>query len=88
LSILKQTIASYPNLFKSSAGENEEGDGRGKKTFVQKWGWVTTIDNLSGRDLTKWDYFFDLPMTEFLNIVCYYIDREENDKKRDEQNRL
>jgi hypothetical protein len=72
---IKQLIERYPNLFpQSTKGIGEETQGN---EFAKKWGWVATIDNLSNNDKTKWDYFLNLPIIQFLNLLSYHIDHSE-----------
>ena len=81
---IKQIIGQYPKLFPEQIG----GDGEPVENFNTKWGWVATIDNLAGHDKTKWDYFFNLGLKEFLNVVSYHIDHTEEIKRQNAGTRL
>jgi len=35
------------------------------------------IHNLSNNDRTKWDFFFEMNVIEFLNTVCFYVDKAD-----------
>lgn len=84
---LQQIIGRYKNLFPQSVeGVGEETSGN---EFIKKWGWVATIDNLANNDKTKWDYFFKLPIIQFLNLLSYHIDHSEEIKRQaNEKSRL
>jgi hypothetical protein len=71
---LTRIIYSYKNLFGGGSGSDSKG-------FESKWGYIVTIDNLANRDATKWEYFFKMNVIEFLNLICYQIDREDNERK-------
>lgn len=43
--------------------------------FYEHWGWVTTIDMVSGGNPLKWNEVTDLGVVEFLNIVSYMKDK-------------
>ena len=45
-------------------------------TFNKQWGWYNVLDNLSNNDRTKWDFFLDMPIREFLNTLMYYKDKQ------------
>ena len=40
---------------------------------------------MANDDRTKWDYFFDMSVIEFLNTVCFYKDKAEQERKDIEQ---
>jgi hypothetical protein len=42
---------------------------------------------MSNDDRSKWEFFFDMSVTEFLNTVCFYKDKAEQEKKDIEQMR-
>jgi hypothetical protein len=76
LQILQGINRKYTNLFGGGgSGGNEEGIG-----FYEKWGWIATINSLSNNDRTKWEYFFEMNVIEFLNTVAFYKDMNEQSK--------
>ena len=36
---------------------------------------------MSNNDRTKWDFYFDLNVIEFLNTVVFFKDKSEEDKR-------
>ena len=70
LQILRGIIDSYPILFGKGNGEAEKDDS------ASKWGWLITIDNLA-KGYENWNYYFDMNIVEFLNLVCFHIDKTE-----------
>jgi hypothetical protein len=38
--------------------------------------WLTIIDDLAQGDRTKWDYFFNMPIIEFLNTYSFRMARK------------
>ena len=36
---------------------------------------------MCNNDRTKWDYFFNMNVIEFLNTVSFYIDKSESDRE-------
>ena len=76
-------VSKYRGLFGKS-NERSEGvdtERSSERTEQQKhldyWSWYVTLDNLSGKDRTKWDYFLNLPIIQFLNLLSYHIDHSE-----------
>ena len=45
--------------------------------------WLKTIDGMAGGDRTKWNFFLNMTLVEFLNAVSFY-----NEKKRAQTERL
>ena len=84
MQILRGIAGKYRNLFDGGAEGNEH-DNTG--TFNQKWGWIATINAMSNNDRSKWDYYFDLNVIEFLNSVTFYKDKADEDYRVSEQNR-
>jgi hypothetical protein len=37
---------------------------------------------MSNNDRTKWDFYFDLNVIEFLNTVVFFKDKSEEDKRQ------
>lgn len=51
--------------------------------FAQKWGWYNTIDELFAKgDRSKYDYYFKMNVFDFLNHLCFLLDKQDNTKKR------
>lgn len=73
MQLFEGIVGKYPNLFKGGQGE--------PNAFVKKWGWITTINSLAGGDKTKWDYFYEMNVIQFLNLVCFQIDEAENENR-------
>lgn len=71
-------LGRYPRLF---GGDSEAVAG---ETFESRWGWHITLDNLSNNDRTKWAFFTDMEVIEFLNELSYRKDKGkwEADKAR------
>lgn len=40
---------------------------------------------MSNNDATKWNYFFKMNVTEFLNTVVFYKDKNEHDRQLHER---
>ena len=38
------------------------------------------IDRLANNDRTRWDFFFEMPVIEFLNTISFYIIADRNKK--------
>lgn len=70
MSGLEQLIAGYPKLFPRDSGTT----GVEPDPFIIKWGWIYTVDNMANHDKTKWDYFMDMPIIQFLNLISYHMD--------------
>lgn len=75
-------IKRYRKLFELGEGEPgyplEEGEVRNEKqaeSFRSRWGWFITLDNISNNDRTKWDYFLEMNVIEFLNTLAYYKEK-------------
>lgn len=45
-----------------------------------------TLDNLSNHDRTKWGFFYDMNIIEFLNSISFYRDKQEWEYQRDKLN--
>jgi len=39
--------------------------------------WLAIIDDLAHGDRTKWDYFFEMPVVEFLNTYSFNLARKK-----------
>ena len=73
----------YPQIF-------GDGDGFSEATeFDRVWSWYTTIDELAGGDITKYEAIEQLNMHKCLNNLCYKIDKrkkEANELKKIQRN--
>ena len=71
-SITKQ----YDGIFRPRVDETEEGTGQPdeqvEERFEDYYGWLLTLDAMSNNDRTKWDYFGNMKVIEFLNTLTYY----------------
>jgi hypothetical protein len=74
LQLLKGISGQYAGLFNSGIGESEADGG---ETFSQRWGWIVTLNNLSNNDRSKWDYYGEMNVIEFLNTVVFYKEKSE-----------
>jgi hypothetical protein len=84
LQIFQGIARQYPNLFGGGSSESSEGgeeQSSSGRTFEEKWGWIATINNMSNNDRSKWDFYFDLNVIEFLNTVVFFKDKSEEDKR-------
>lgn len=80
----KRLVSNYRNLFADrvdESGEEVESD----VTFSNHWGWIEIVDRLADKDRTKWDYFLNMNVIEFLNAVAYDVDRRKDKARRIEQ---
>lgn len=85
---LSEIITKYKRLFGQGDGEGEEDvTERAKPTFVEYWGWYYTLDNISNNDRTKWEYFLNMNVIEFLNTLAYYKDKQGYIEEQLEQQR-
>ena len=78
--MLAGVTRNYPSIFRSGSGEPEE-DGRRKERPAITW--LKTVDGIANQDRTKWDYFLNMSLIEFLNAVSFH-----NEKQRARAERL
>lgn len=64
---------SYPSIFRAGSGEVEEDVRRKDRPAIS---WLKTVDNIAGGDRTKWDFFLNMPLVEFLNAVSFQIEKD------------
>jgi hypothetical protein len=73
---LSRINSNYERLWqqptRKSAGNSKAGGGG-----LEAWGWYVTLDNLSNGCPEKWEYYYDMKLIEFLNLLLYYKDKEE-----------
>ena len=48
--------------------------------FVDKWGWIDCVNNVSETCRCSWDDVWQMSAIEFLNILAYRNDKIEKDK--------
>jgi hypothetical protein len=82
LQVLRGIGQQYPNLFSGGGEEGIEGSGG---TFYTKYGWIALINTMANNDRSKWDYFFEMNIIEFLNAVCFSKDKAEHEQKEMER---
>ena len=73
---------SVERMLESSERADErdrEGADQRVETYTSKYGWIATINSLSNNDATKWDYFFDLQLREFLNLISFQKAKQAHD---------
>jgi hypothetical protein len=78
--LLARITGSYPSIF-GSRGEGVEEDSRKRERAGLIW--LKVVDTLAGGDRTKYDFFFDMSVVEFLNAYSL-----ENEKARQRSERL
>ena len=78
--MLAGVTRNYPSIFRAGSGEPEE-DGRRKERPAITW--LKTVDGIANNDRTKWDYFLNMSLIEFLNAVSFH-----NEKQRARAERL
>lgn len=82
LQCYKRFTTSYRGLF-GKADERSESDSgeRVERTENEKhldyWGWYVTLDSLSGKDRTKWDFYLNMNVVAFLNYLSYIKDKNK-----------
>lgn len=92
--------AEYPTLFgKGDEEETKENQGQtGKEEtseelntdetinpFTQKWSWIIWIDKVSEVTRFNWHQIYDMQIKEFLNIICYVIDKANEENRQIEE---
>ena len=59
--------------------ETEDGDSDSQPTYIkiftQKWGWISSVDEVANTTRLSWDDVFKKNVVEFLNILCYTKDK-------------
>ena len=84
MSALRELNQRYRGLFHTTISEGDaesevDTDERVEETeeesYFEKWGWVVTLDALSQGDHSKWEYYTNLNVIEFLNIVSFQKDK-------------
>lgn len=90
----------YPNLFNKGDEEDaEEGERSSEEVSIKeddrsvsensefgaKWNWVCWIDRVSEVTRLNWHQVYDMYIQEFLNIICYLIDKGNEEKRQIEE---
>lgn len=77
MQVLRGIGKQYPNLFErgSEGGTGESGGG-----FWEKYGIIAIINQMANNDRSKWDYYFDMNVIEFLNTIAFHKDRAEQER--------
>lgn len=77
----------FGGLFSKESSELDGGDEPISGGF-DRWGWMITLDNLSKEDPTKYPYYYDLNVIEFLTIISYKKSKNEEERRLMELERL
>jgi hypothetical protein len=64
--------------------EDIEQPGKESDWFVKRWNWIATINQIANDDRTKWEFFLEMKLIEFLNTVSFYKDKGEFEKEQHE----
>jgi hypothetical protein len=68
------------DLYKQAFGNADDENSFSEATqFSREWGWYTTIDELAGGDITKYEEVENMNMHKCLNNLCYKIDKRKKD---------
>ena len=60
--------------------KDDEGSQKGTG-FTERWGWWSTLDNLTNSRIDKWDEILNWDITKALNIVSYYSDKQKMEQQ-------
>jgi hypothetical protein len=63
---------------------NITGSGKG----LEQWGWYVTLDNMSNSRPETWQFYYEMKLLEFLNLLLYYKDKEEYIEKIRQMNEM
>ena len=64
----------YSEVFRGGGGEDEFSIAA---QFSRKWSWYSTIDQLSGSDITKYETIEEMDMHTCLYNLCFKIDKNK-----------
>jgi tRNA(Ser,Leu) C12 N-acetylase TAN1 len=74
-------VSKYRGLFGKTDEHSEVEVGERVKTEQERhyeyWGWYVTLDSVSNKDRTKWDYYLNMNVVAFLNYLSYVKDRNK-----------
>jgi hypothetical protein len=78
----RRFVSSYRGLFGKANERSENDNGEPiERTEEQKhldyWSWYVTLDSLSGKDRSKWDFYLNMNVVAFLNYLSYIKDRNK-----------
>lgn len=62
------------------AGEDLDTEDKGN-SFNDKWAWLAAVDEASETIREPWKTVLEMPVMEFLNLLCYSRDKA-NEKRR------
>ena len=74
---LAKFLARYSGLFEQREREQDEGIAKTSSGFHEHWGWYTTLDEVSGGDVLKFDSILKMNVVEFLNWLAYLKDKKK-----------
>ena len=82
---LERFNSSYQQLLQEGGVEETDGVNPRTETFAEYWGWFLTLDNLSNNRRELWDYFLEMNVTEFMNTICFYKDKQKWEHEIEQQ---
>ena len=85
MQIFRGIAQQYSNLFgigSEPGNEDSREPQEESESFEKRWSWIAVINNMSNNDRSKWDFYFDLNIIEFLNTVVFFKEKAEEDKKQ------
>ena len=75
---LLEITETYRTLWNDGGNENTKESEKGNpRTLEQHYGWVVTLDRLTGGDRSNWDFYLNMNVIEFLNYLCYLKDKQK-----------
>lgn len=89
--MVRKFIEGYGTLFNKTDEEDvEEGEEQDNKKedngdhseFGEKWKWISLVDRVSSTVRESWEKVFNMNVYEFFNILCYSIDKANDEKRR------
>ena len=98
-SIVKQLNDGYPQLFQKDSeedvqkgeGSEEERRANGRNgedsasSFSNKWEWISWISDVSKEIGVSWFEVYKTTAMFFLNVICFLIDKSNEEKRQIEQ---
>lgn len=98
-SLVKSLNDRYPQLFQKDSQENvpegegspdqggspeQDGDDSGS-SFGSKWEWISWVSAVSKELGVSWFETYQTKVVVFLNVVCFLIDKSNEEKRQIEQ---
>lgn len=89
--MVQKFVEGYNTLFNKEDEEaDEEGEEQGDggedegshSTFGEKWRWISIVDRVAETVRDSWDKVMQMNVYEFFNILCYAIDKSEEERRR------